>query len=55
MVKKNACVFISGNGTNLKYLILNSRNYSFPIKIGMVVSSKKNAKGLFYAKKWSIP
>ena len=55
MVKINTCVFISGKGTNLKRLILNSNNYNFPIKIKLVVSSKKNAEGLKLAKKWSIP
>ncbi len=55
MVKKNSCVFISGAGTNLKALILNSRQYNFPINIKLVVSNKKNAKGLKYAKKYSIP
>ena len=33
MVKKNTCVFISGKGTNLKKLILNSKNIHFPINI----------------------
>ena len=55
MVKKNACVFISGSGTNLKALIQNSRNYNFPINIKLVVSNKPNAKGLMFAKKFSIP
>jgi len=55
MVKKNACVFISGNGSNLKNLIKHSKNYNFPINIKLVVSSKQNAYGLFYAKKQSIP
>ena len=55
MVKINTCVFISGKGTNLKRLILNSNNYNFPIKIKLVVSSNKNAEGLKLAKKWSIP
>ena len=32
MVKINTCVFISGKGSNLKRLILNSYNYNFPIK-----------------------
>ena len=31
MVKKNTCVFISGKGSNLKNLILKSRDYNFPI------------------------
>ncbi len=55
MVKINTCVFISGKGSNLKRLILNSYNYNFPIKIKLVVSSNKSAEGLKFAKKWSIP
>ena len=46
MVKKKACIFISGAGTNLKALIKNSREYNFPINITCVVSSTKTAKGL---------
>ena len=33
MVKKNACVFISGFGSNLKSLIIKSREYNFPATI----------------------
>tara|TARA_B100001057_G_scaffold489265_1_gene575216 strand:+ start:276 stop:833 length:558 start_codon:yes stop_codon:yes gene_type:complete len=55
MVKINTCVFISGKGTNLKKLILNSNNYNFPIKIKLIISNKKEAEGLKFAKKWSIP
>ena len=55
MVKINTCVFISGKGSNLKTLIKNSRNYNFPIKITLVISNKKNAPGLTFAKKFSIP
>ena len=55
MVKKNTCVFISGNGTNLKNLILRSREYIFPINIKLVISNNKKAKGLNYAKKNGIP
>lgn len=55
MVKTNTCVFISGKGTNLKKLILNSRTYNFPINIKLIVSNNKNAEGLKFAKKWSIP
>jgi phosphoribosylglycinamide formyltransferase 1 len=54
MVKKKASVFISGNGTNLKALIQNSKNYNFPIIIDYVVSSDKNAKGLKIAKLHNI-
>ena len=55
MVKINACVFISGKGSNLRRLILNSNKYNFPIKIRLIVSNNKNAEGLKLAKKWSIP
>ncbi len=55
MVKKNTCVFISGNGSNLKNLIIHSRNKNFPIKISLVVSNNKKANGINYAKKYKIP
>ena len=55
MVRKRACVFISGSGTNLRSIIKNSRDYNFPINISLVVSNNKYAKGIFYAKKFSIP
>ncbi len=55
MVKKNACVFISGFGSNLKSLIVNSRSNSFPINISLVISDNRKAKGLLHAKKNSIP
>ena len=55
MVKKNACVFISGKGTNLNNLILRSRDYNFPINIKLVVSNRKDADGIIYAKKNLIP
>ena len=55
MVKVNSCVFISGNGSNLKNLIMRSRGYNFPINISLVVSNKTDAYGLNYAKKYAIP
>ena len=55
MVKKNTCIFISGKGSNLKNLIFSSRDNSFPIKISLVISNNKNAKGIIYAKKYKIP
>ena len=41
MVKINTCVFISGKGSNLKRLILNSIIIIFQLKIKLVVSSNK--------------
>ena len=55
MVKKKTCVFISGKGSNLKNLIYRSRDSSFPIKISLVISNNKRAKGINYAKKYKIP
>ena len=55
MVKKNACVFISGEGSNLKNLLKRSRDYNFPISIKLVVSNNPQAKGVNFAKKYSIP
>ena len=55
MVKKKACVFISGSGTNLRSIIKSSRDYNFPIKVCLVVSNNKKAKGILFAKKFSIP
>ena len=53
--KTRSCIFISGKGTNLLSIIKNSRNYSFPIKVELVISNKKNAPGIKIAKKHSIP
>ena len=55
MVKKNACVFISGSGTNLKALLNSSREYNFPININYIVSNTRKAKGLKIAKLYKIP
>ena len=55
MVKKNACVFISGEGSNLRNLLKRSRDYNFPINIKLVVSNNPKANGVNFAKKYSIP
>ena len=56
MVNKiRSCVFISGNGSNLKSIIKSSRDYNFPIKIKLIISNNPNAKGLRFAKQYSIP
>ena len=52
--KIKTCIFISGTGSNLKSLINYSRNHNFPIKIGLIISNKSNAKGLLLAKKHNI-
>ena len=55
MVKKKTCVFISGQGSNLKNLIYHSRDKNFPIQISLVISNNKKAKCINYAKKYKIP
>ena len=55
MVKRNTCVFISGQGSNLRNLINHSRSKNFPIKISLVISNDKYAYGVNYAKKFKIP
>jgi phosphoribosylglycinamide formyltransferase 1 len=55
MVKKNTCVFISGKGSNLKNLILRSRDSAFPINIRLIITNNKNASGINFAKKNAIP
>ena len=52
--KANIAVFISGRGTNLKALILRSRKKNCNYKIVYVISNKKNAAGLKFAKKNKI-
>ena len=56
MVNKiKSCVIISGNGSNLKQLINNSRDYNFPLNIKLVISNNINANGLKFAKQFNIP
>ena len=55
MVKINTCVFISGQGSNLKNLIMRSRDTNFPINIKLVITNNDTAYGIIYAKKNSIP
>ena len=55
MVKRKTCVFISGQGTNLKNIIFRSRDKSFPISVSLIISNNKKAIGIDYAKKYKIP
>ena len=52
--RTKTAVFISGAGTNLKNLIKFSYNNNSPISIDLVISNKKKAKGLMYAKNNNI-
>ena len=47
-------VFISGTGSNLKNLVQFSFLNKSPIKISLVISSNKKAKGLNFANKYKI-
>ncbi len=52
--KIRVSVFISGRGTNLKSIINFSKRKSSPIKIGLIITNNKNAKGINFAKKNKI-
>ena len=55
MVKKKVCIFISCKGSNLNNLFKRSRDYNFPANIELVVCNNRNALGIKFAKKYSIP
>jgi formyltetrahydrofolate-dependent phosphoribosylglycinamide formyltransferase len=52
--KIKTAVFISGTGSNLKNLIQFSFINKSPVKISLIVSSNKKAKGLNFADKYKI-
>ncbi len=52
--KIKTAVFISGTGSNFKNLLKFSKLKRSPIEIKCVISDKRNAKGLLYAKKLNI-
>ena len=52
--KLRVSVFISGRGTNLKSLINFPKTKSSPIKIVLIITNNKNAKGIYFAKKNKI-
>ncbi len=52
--KIKTAVFISGTGSNLKSLIKFSLLKKSPIKINLIISNTKKAKGLKYAKLYKI-
>ena len=52
--KNRTAVFISGTGTNLKNLIKFSKKKESPISINLIISNKKKAIGLKYAKIYKI-
>ena len=52
--KKNIAVFISGRGSNLNCLIKYSKLKKSRFNVKLVITNKKDAKGLGYAKKNKI-
>ena len=52
--KINTAVFISGRGSNLKSLIAFSIKKKSPIRIKLVISNNKKAKGLNYIKNYKM-
>ena len=53
-IRINTAVFISGSGTNLENLIKFSKKKYSPIVVKLIISSKKNARGLIFSKKYKI-
>ena len=51
--KIKIAVFISGTGSNLKNLIIFSKRKNYEVKL--VISNKRNAKGLIFAEQYKIP
>ena len=51
--KIKIAVFISGTGSNLKNLIIFSKRKNFEVEL--VISNKRNAKGLIFARQYKIP
>ena len=49
--KIKSAVFISGRGTNFKSLLNFSKKKISPIKINLLITDNKKAKGIFLAKK----
>ena len=52
--KIKTAIFISGIGSNLKNLISFSLSKKSPIKINLIISNNKKAKGLNFAKQYKI-
>ena len=52
--KIKTAVFISGTGSNLKNLIKFSKLKKSPITISLILSDKRKAKGLQFAKIFKI-
>ena len=52
--KKKICVFISGNGSNLKSLYKFSQSKKTNFVIKLVISNKKKSKGFFFASQKKI-
>ncbi len=52
--KFKAAVFISGTGSNLKYLIKFSKTKKSPISISLIVTNNSKAKGLKFANIYKI-
>ena len=53
-IKNKIAVFISGRGSNLRSIINYSAKKKFSYRVELVISNKKNAKGLILAKKNAI-
>ena len=52
--KIKTAIFISGRGSNLKYLIKFSLKKVSPIEVNLIISNNAKAKGLTFAKLYKI-
>ena len=52
--KIRTAIFISGKGSNLKYLIKFSLKKNSPIEVNLIISNNAKAKGLKFAKLYKI-
>ena len=55
MAKVRVAVLISGRGSNMQSLVTAAENKNYPAEIVVVVSNKKDAKGIRFAEKKGIP
>jgi phosphoribosylglycinamide formyltransferase-1 len=56
MTKKlNLCIFISGQGSNLKAILDACKNPNFPARVSCIITNKETAGGIDHAKSYNIP
>ena len=54
MTKARTAILISGRGSNMMALVEAAREPAYPAEVACVVSNKADAKGLVFAREWTI-